>query len=410
MGSGSKYPWSFSLGLNVPIETYAFSSAWSFTMDKILFVDDEPAVVHGYQRLLHREFAVSVALGGEQGLASIQTNGPYAVVISDMRMPGMNGAQFLSQVRQKAPDTVRMLLTGYTDLNAAMDAVNEGNIFRFLAKPCEKEVLAKAILTGVEQYRLVRIEKEVLEQTVMGCIKVLTDVLSASSPEAFGKSTRIAHYVRHLVRKFGLNPAWRFEAAAALSQLGCVTLNTDLIQHAYTGTRMSIEDQARFDAHPQAGMDLLAHIPRLEPVAWMIGQQLTKNISAVVPGMPEESAKDIVLGAKILKLALAFDDLRMKRLSIDDTIARLLARHSEFGRELVYGLNDIVPPVAKMALRKVSTLGLAVGMIVEQEIRMVGGMLLVAKAQEITPALLVKLENRARAGQLGKEIMVLAPV
>jgi len=379
-------------------------------MDKILFVDDEPAVLSGYQRILHREFDVSIALGGEQGLASIRTNGPYAVVISDMRMPGMNGAQFLSQVRQKVPDTVRMLLTGYTDLNAAMDAVNEGNIFRFLTKPCEKDLLAKAIVTGVEQYRLVRIEKELLEETLMGCIKVLTDVLSAASPEAFGKSRRIAHYVRHLVLKFGLTSTWRFEAVASLSQLGCVTLDSDLIEQAYTYAKMSPEDQARFNAHPQAGMDLLARIPRLESVAWMIGQQLKKDVPAVVPRLSEPYAKEIVLGAKILKLALAFDDLRMKHLSIEDAIGRLHSRRSEFERDLVDGLNDIVPPVAMMALRKVSTLKLAVGMIVEQEIKTAAGMLLVAKAQEITPALLVKLQNRARAKQLDREIMALVPM
>jgi response regulator RpfG family c-di-GMP phosphodiesterase len=327
-----------------------------------------------------------------------------------MRMPGMNGAQFLSHVRQKVPDTVRMLLTGYADLNAAMDAVNEGNIFRFLTKPCEKDILAKAIVTGVEQYRLVRLEKELLEKTLMGSIKVLTDVLSAASPEAFGKSRRIAHYVRHLVLKSGLTSTWRFEAVASLSQLGCVTLDTDLIQQAYTDSKMSPEDQARFNAHPKAGMDLLARIPRLEPIAWMIGQQLTKNIPDVVPGVPEPYAKDIVLGAKILKLALAFDDLRIKRFSIEDAIGRLHTRRSEFERDLVDALNDIVPPLARMALRKVSTLKLAVGMIVEQEIRNEYGMLMVAKSQEITPALLIKLDNRAREGLLDKEIMALVPV
>jgi HD domain-containing protein len=253
-------------------------------------------------------------------------------------------------------------------------------------------------------------EKDLLEKTLMGCIKVLTDVLSAASPEAFGKSRRIAHYVRHLVLKFGLNSTWRFEAVASLSQIGCVTLDTDLVQRAYMDDKMSPEDQARFNAHPKAGMDLLARIPRLEPIAWMIGQQLTKNIPDVVEGVPEPAAKDIVLGAKILKLALAFDDLRMKRVSIGDAIGRLHTRRSEFERDLVDGLDDVVPPVAKLALRKVSSQKLAVGMIVEQEIRIAGGMLLVAKSQEITPALLVKLENRARAGQLDKEIMVLVPL
>jgi len=121
--------------------------------EKILFVDDEPTVLEGYQRLLRREFAVNTAVGGYQGLAAIQANGPYAVVISDMRMPQMNGVEFLVQVRQKAPDSVRMLLTGHADLYAAIDAVNRGNIFRFLTKPCNKEALVDAIQGGLAQYR-----------------------------------------------------------------------------------------------------------------------------------------------------------------------------------------------------------------------------------------------------------------
>ena len=94
-------------------------------VEKVLFVDDEPAVLDGYKRILYKDFAVDTAVGGELGLISIRENGPYSVVISDMRMPGMNGAKFLALVRQSAPDTVRMLLTGYTVLDAAMLAVNE---------------------------------------------------------------------------------------------------------------------------------------------------------------------------------------------------------------------------------------------------------------------------------------------
>lgn len=132
--------------------------------DKILFVDDEPLVLDGYKRMLHSEFDVSTAQGGEQGLASVGDNGPYAVVISDMRMPGMSGAEFLVQLRQKAPETVRMLLTGYTDLDAAMSAVNEGNIFRYLTKPCEKQVLIAAINIGIIQYHTVRVERELIKK------------------------------------------------------------------------------------------------------------------------------------------------------------------------------------------------------------------------------------------------------
>jgi response regulator RpfG family c-di-GMP phosphodiesterase len=372
---------------------------------KTLFVDDESAVLEGYKRMLHREFEVDSAVGGEQGLAAIHERGPYAVVISDMRMPGMHGAQFLAQVRQTAPDTVRMLLTGYADLDAAMHAVNEGNIFRFLTKPCEKEVMAKAITTGLVQYRLVTAEKELLENTLMGSIKVLTDVLSAASPEAFGRSMRIARSVRHLVRKFGLPSPWRFDAAAMLSQLGCVTLDPGVIQAAYLGEILSPENQARFAAHPQVARDLLVNIPRLEPIAWMISQQLIKDSPQTLPEIPG-SSEAIVFGAKMLKLAVAFDDLKMKGLSDEDAIAKLHGRRAEFGSALVDALAGINPTSAKMELRKVRTSSFTTGMILQQEIRTRAGVLVVANGQEISRALMIKLDNYSRAGTIDKEIMV----
>jgi len=132
--------------------------------DRILFVDDEASVLDGYRRILHQHFALSTALSGEEGLAAIQANGPYAVVISDMRMPGMNGSDFLAQVRRRAPDSVRMLLTGHADLDAAIDAVNRGNIFRFLTKPCDKPDLIEAIRCGVEQYHAIAQERQLVKK------------------------------------------------------------------------------------------------------------------------------------------------------------------------------------------------------------------------------------------------------
>jgi response regulator RpfG family c-di-GMP phosphodiesterase len=382
--------------------------AWSM-IDKVLFVDDEPAVLDGYKRLLHRDFEIETAVGGEQGLASIREHGPYSVVVSDMRMPGMNGAQFLAQIRRKAPDTVRMLLTGYTDLDAAMAAVNEGNIFRFLTKPCEKEVLVQAISAGLAQYRLVTAEKELLEKTLMGSIKVLTEVLSLASPEAFGRSMRIARYVRHLVTSFELPSPWRFEAAAMLSQLGCVTLDSELVQAAYAGVRLSFEDQARFLAHPQAARDLLVHIPRLEPIAWMIGQQLVKEPLQSLPAAPAPFEEAIVFGARLLKLAVAFDDLKIKGMAEEAAIARLRGRHNEFAPELIDALAGMKPESARMELHKVTVAKLTTGMILQQEIRTHTGMLVVPRGHEITPALMIKLENFAHAGMIGREMMALVP-
>jgi len=132
--------------------------------DRILFVDDEKSVLDGYRRLLHWEYDIQTALGAGQALAELSLFGPYAIVISDMRMPGMDGAEFLSRVRQLSPLTVRMLLTGYKDVDVAILAVNEGRIFRYLTKPCKKSDLVQAITLGLAQYHENLADKETIKR------------------------------------------------------------------------------------------------------------------------------------------------------------------------------------------------------------------------------------------------------
>ena len=120
--------------------------------NKVLFVDDDSNVLDAYKRQLRKQFHIETAPGGEQGLAAVTNNGPYAVIISDLRMPGMDGIRFLSRVKEMVPDSVRMILTGYADLQNAIKAINSGNIFRLLTKPCAPQVMAKALTEGFEQY------------------------------------------------------------------------------------------------------------------------------------------------------------------------------------------------------------------------------------------------------------------
>ena len=128
---------------------------------KILIVDDEPQILQGYQRILRKHFVVDIASGGQQALNAISSHGPYAVVVSDMRMPGMSGLELLMDIRKIAPTTVRIMLTGNADQQTAMDAVNHGHVFRFLTKPCPPEILTDAIELALEHYRETH-EKELL--------------------------------------------------------------------------------------------------------------------------------------------------------------------------------------------------------------------------------------------------------
>ncbi len=127
----------------------------SMLLPRILCVDDEPHVLEGLAAILRRRFNVSTALGGEAALALAEREDPFVVVLSDARMPGIDGATLLKRFRQQSPDTVRLLLTGSTELHSAVSVVNEGQIFRFLTKPCPAEHLVLAIDDAVEHHRLV---------------------------------------------------------------------------------------------------------------------------------------------------------------------------------------------------------------------------------------------------------------
>lgn len=376
---------------------------------RVLLVDDEPSVLSGYERTLRHDFEVETAVSGELGLAAMRERDPYEVVISDMRMPRMSGAQFLAKAKALAPDTVRILLTGYTDLDAAISAINDGRIFRFLTKPCSKETLTAALKAGVEQSQLIRSERELLEKTLLGSIKALADLLSASSPEAFGRSMRIAHIVEHIASRYTLAHGWRLEAAARLSQLGCITLDTEVVQQAFVGMKLSLDDQARFDRHPLAAVKLLSGIPRLEPVAWMIGNQLSRVIADEVPGMFGESMAETVLGAKILKLGVAFDDLRIKRFAEAAAIERLRCRTTEFDGAMMDALAGVTSQASAMESRRVPISGLATGMLLDQEVRNQQGALLAGRGQEISRAVLLKIQHWEQAGLLDRELTVLVP-
>jgi DNA-binding NtrC family response regulator len=117
---------------------------------RILFVDDEPFVLSALSRLLRRDYDVVTAPGGGEGLAAIRQGPPFAAVVSDLRMPEMDGMTFLEEVRQLAPDTARILLSGLSDEAGAVEAVREGRIFQILMKPASREELLQALSAAVE--------------------------------------------------------------------------------------------------------------------------------------------------------------------------------------------------------------------------------------------------------------------
>lgn len=121
---------------------------------KILLVDDDIKLIRSIRRYLRKRFDLDTALSGEEGLEFLKGKNSYAVIVSDYRMPDMDGIEFLARAKMLAADSVRILFTGQADLEAAIRAVNEGEVFRFITKSCTLESLAEGITAGIEKYML----------------------------------------------------------------------------------------------------------------------------------------------------------------------------------------------------------------------------------------------------------------
>jgi CheY-like chemotaxis protein len=354
--------------------------------ERILLVDDDSNILDGYRRTLSREFHIETAMGGPQALKLVTDNGPYAVVVSDMRMPGMDGVQLLSTIKDQAPNTVRVMLTGNADMDTAIDAINEGNIFRFLNKPCDRDMMAKTLTAALMQYRLVVAEDQLLEETLSGAIQVLTEVLSLVNPAAFSRAERARRYIHHIVTAMKLGNPWQYEVAAMMSQLGCVTLAPETIEAVYGGEKLSPTEQAQYDAHPSVAYNLLSKIPRLEPIAWMIEHQNR-------PFGEIDDRADMRLGAEILRLTLAYEQLIHKGRSRTDAAHLLASQNKQFSPAFFEALVTLDPNAEDGGVHKSRIELLAPGMIIQEDVRSVDGALLVSKGQEVTQPLIIKLKN-----------------
>lgn len=273
--------------------------------ERILIVDDDPHLLSALRRQLGETFELETAQGGDLAIEAVKQSlaarDPFAVVVCDMRMPGMDGIETLKQIRALSGDTVRMMLTGNADQQTAIGAINQGAIFRFYTKPCPSEQLEAGLNAALEQYRLVTAERELLESTLTGSIKVLADVVALNDPVAHALGTRLRAWVRILTEEFRMPQRWRLEIAASLAFIGQVAIPPELVARKRQGDALSAEEQSIFEQAPAAGRNLIAHIPRLAGVAEIVYLQ-DRGYDGT--GFPEDGPQgnDIPMDARLLKI------------------------------------------------------------------------------------------------------------
>ena len=373
---------------------------------KVLFVDDEPNVLQSIRRNLRKKFDLDTAEGGEAALKKLGEKDGFAVIVSDMRMPGMNGVELLSEAKKRWPDTVRVMLTGNADQQTAVDAVNHGDVFRFLNKPCETEDLAKTVSAALRQNELITAEKVVLEKTLRGSIKALADVLSLANPEVFGRTTRYKSLISKLAAELDLVDVWQLESAAMLSQIGCVSLPGDLVRRKSQGEPLTDEETAEYAAHAGVGADLLMTIPRMEQVAEAIRYQ-EKNFDGT--GFPKDAVKgeEIPLGARMLKIIADFDAFDAATSEAVKAVDLMRSHASRYDPNLFAAFEKTVSRASEMTATTVAISQLTDSMILAEDVVTSERVLLIAKGQETTLSARRHLQQYRANGLIGDQIRVL---
>lgn len=360
---------------------------------QVLCVDDERAVLEGLSLHLRRRYHVHTAQSGAEGLEILSKEPSIAVVISDMRMPGMDGATFLTRAHEAVPDTVRLLLTGQADMDSAIAAINQGRIFRFLTKPCPPATVMAAVEAAVEQNRLITSERVLLEDTLRGSIKALTDILALTNPLSFGRATRIKQIVSELAGKLQVRETWQVEVAAMLSQLGTMTLPPETVEKLYLGSPLSPEEQKMTARAPAITEQLVRNIPRLDGVADILGA-LDRKRKAVDAVAADTRLAHIELMAQVLRAALDFDALDTKGSSGTLAINTMRGRLERYEPRVLDALAELRGAEGpRVGIREVSLAVLCVGMVLVDDVKMKSGMLLVARGFEVTAGFLERIRN-----------------
>ncbi|MEM9443721.1 MAG: HD domain-containing phosphohydrolase [Verrucomicrobiota bacterium] len=377
--------------------------------DKILYVDDDPKILAAYQRNFRDRYQFDTAPNGIEALSAIKEKGPYAVVVADMKMPEMSGLDLLITLHKEHSDTSRIMLTGNTDQSTAINAVNRGHVYQFLTKPCPNEMLAMALDSGIKQYRLISAERELLEKTLKGSVKVLTDILCMLQPPSFGHSQKLRDYVRTFARELGLQDTWKLEVASMLSSIGYMAIPPDVIERYVDGEPLAPSEKDMIRRMPELGANLLQNIPRLDEIAHII---LYQNKLFDGTGFPEDgvSGKDIPLGARIIKLLQ--DIIQVETMeSMDMTRPKALdyikAREGWYDPALLERTNSWLERYLKEAPRaEVIIENLKPGYVLLDDLQTLEGLKLVGAGHTLTPVVLQRVRNFAQLNQIREPIII----
>lgn len=284
-----------------------------------MVVDDEEANVRLLRRVLGEEYETLEAFSGADGLAIIKEH-DVSLIITDQRMPGMTGVQLLEQSLSIRPDAIRILLTGYTDVQALIDAINAGHVYKYVPKPWDRDELKITVRRALEAYdlkkhndRLIIDLKEALvqlEDLSFGTIRALADALDAKCDYTSGHSLRVSRYAVLIGRAMGMSQQdlRDLELGGILHDIGKIGVPESIL---WKPARLTPEEQEIMEKHPVKSAQIIGDLSSLVRAKEYV---LHHHEFMDGSGYPDHlKGEEIPLGARIILVADAYDAMTTDR-------------------------------------------------------------------------------------------------
>lgn len=424
---------------------------------KILLVDDEAAILHALERLFKRSgYEVNTAQSGAEAVEKLAGE-DYAVVISDYLMPGMNGIEVLQAAKRINPETVRIILTGYAEVETAIDAINKGDVYRFIRKPwdeaellatlkeaadlgrmrSENEILQQEVQRQNEELKVLtdRLDQRVKERTAelieavnsgqrlnqalqqqnLGIIKVFSSLMDLRHPLLGEHCRRVARKVGPLCEHMGITDrieVQQITLAALLHDVGKIGLSD--VTLAKKSRQLVGAELQEWRNHPIIGQAQVQAIPELVPVG-MIVRYHHENFDGT--GYPDGIGGEIIpLGARILRVLDSFDRLLIRgdkwRNELTEQVLEDMYKHAgkKFDYDVLQALMETMNlpkhQFMKRAERSLGINSLAVGLTLSRDLRTLKGQLILSAEDELTQPQIDKIKNYSKLHAVTKEVYV----
>ena len=381
----------------------------------ILVVDDITENIDVLNGILSRDYKIKVALNGEKALKIVKSGKHPDLILLDIMMPGMDGYEVCRRLKD-IPATKNIPVIFVTAKGEIEDETKgfELGAVDYIVKPVSPSIVRARVKTHLELKNSRQHIEQLLSKTLLGSIKLLTDILAIVNPRRFSQAARLKRYAHDLAVQLGLPDVWRIEIAALLSQIGIVTIPTQILDKVEKEISLSAQERDLYATYPSMGHDLLENIPRMESVAEMIShQQDTFSVSSTSSNPLDWDIED--LGGQILKVVIDYDRLIVKH---NNPKSAILGLRNRGGLYPPFLLDALLESKSEIINRKtdeealpetlVKVSDLRSGMILEDDIKTEDGAVIIVKGNEISDNILSLIKRFTKHRKIVEPIRILA--